>query len=172
MSYPVSKSNKKQIRKPRSTRNLKALKPQLTSLVDAMTIILIYLLKSFTSEGQIITPAKNLVLPESSAQKNPELTVVIAVNNDVIMAEDQPIIAVDKVLSSESPDIPELGQWLKNRREMTQKIEQYSTKTKFKGDVTIQGDKKIRFHLLKKIMYTCGQQEFNNFYLAVRKVGG
>jgi biopolymer transport protein ExbD len=54
---------------------------------------------------------------------------------------------------------------------MTEKIVQYSTKTTFKGDVTIQGDKRIRFRLLKKIMYTCGQQGFNNFNLAVQSKG-
>ena len=36
-----------------------------------MTILLIYLLQSFSSEGEIITISKELDLPESSAQKNP-----------------------------------------------------------------------------------------------------
>lgn len=169
MSFPVSKSKLKRLRKTRSVKNLKGFKPQLTSLIDVMTILLIYLLKSFSAEGEIMIPSKNLMLPESSAKKNPELTVVLTVNNQYILAENIKITSVDKVLSSDELVIPELSQWLENRRKMTQKIEQYSTKTKFKGDITIQADKRIRFRLLKKIMYTCGQQEYNNFSLAVQK---
>lgn len=169
MSFPVSKSNLKQIRKSRHEKTLKGFKPQLTSLIDVMTILLIYLLKSFSSEGEIITVSKNLMLPESSAQKKPELSVVLTVNNEYILAENKPITTTDKVLSSDDLIIPELDTWLARRRETTQRIEQYSTKTKFKGDITIQGDKRIRFRLLKKIMYTCGQQGYNNFSLAVLK---
>jgi len=171
VSFPVSKSNLKQLRKSRHAGTLKGFKPQLTSLIDVMTILLIYLLKSFSSEGEIITVSKSLMLPESSAQKKPELTVVLTVNNQYILAESKQITTTDKVLSSDELIIPELDSWLETRRKTTQKIEQYSTKTKFKGDITIQGDKRIRFRLLKKIMYTCGQQGYNNFSLAVLKKG-
>ena len=173
MSFPVSKSNQKQLRKTRTDKNLKAFKPQLTSLIDVMTILLIYLLKSFSSEGEIVTLSKDLMLPESSANKKPELSVVLTVNNDYILAENKDYLTtVDKVLSSDDLIIPELSNWLKKRREMTKEIEEHSTKTKFTGDITIQADKHIRFRLLKKIMYTCGREGYNNFSLAVLKREG
>jgi len=169
VSYPVSKSNQKRIKKARSNKQIKGFKPQLTSLVDVMTILLIYLLKSFSSEGEIITMSKDLTLPESSAQKKPALTVVLTINNKYILAENKEITSIDEVLTNDNLVIPELNNWLRTRREMTKKIEKYSTKTKFKGNITIQADKHIRFRLLKKIMYTCGQQGYNNFNLAVQK---
>jgi biopolymer transport protein ExbD len=174
MSFRVSKSNQKNIRKTRSKKNMKGFRPQLTSLVDVMTILLIYLLKSFSSEGEIITVSKDLMLPESTSEKAPKLTLVIMVNNDYILLGDdtRPVALVDEVLASDELIIPGLEQRLRLRREATEKIEQYSTKTKFTGDVTIQGDRRIRFRLLKKIMYTCGQQGFNNFSLAVLRQEG
>ena len=173
MSFPVSKSNQKQIRKTRTDKHLKAFKPQLTSLIDVMTILLIYLLKSFSSEGEIVTLSKDLMLPESSATKEPELTVVLTINNDYILAENKDYLTtVDKVLSSDDLLIPELSDWLNKRREMTEEIEEQSTITKFTGDITILADKHIRFRLLKKIMYTCGRQGYNNFSLAVLKREG
>lgn len=171
MSFPASKSSLKQLRKTRGNRQLKGFKPQLTSLVDVMTILLIYLLKSFSSEGEILTVSKDLILPESSAQKQPELRVTLVVNNRFILAEDAIVADVNEILNSSELVIPGLFDWLGNRRAATEKISQYSTTTKFKGEVTIQGDKRIRFQLLKKIMYTCGQQGYNNFSLAVRKRG-
>lgn len=171
MSFPASKSSLKMVRKTRGRRNVLGVKPQLTSLVDVMTILLIYLLKSFSSEGEIVTVSKNLILPESSAQKRPELRVTLTVNNSSIMAEDKVVANVQDVLNSEDLIISGLNSWLQTRREATEKISQYSSKTKFKGEITIQGDKRIRFRLIKKIMYTCGQQGYNNFSLAVRKKG-
>ena len=172
MSFPASKSPQKQVRKTRGNRRLKTFKPQLTSLVDVMTILLIYLLQSFSSEGDIVTVHKDLILPESSAQKPPELRVTITVNNSFILAEDVRVASVDEVLSSDELVIAGLNSWLLKRREATEKIGRYSTTTKFKGEVTIHGDKRIRFRLLKKIMYTCGQQGYNNFSLAVRRREG
>jgi biopolymer transport protein ExbD len=172
MSFPASKSSMKQVRKPRGSGKVKTFKPQLTSLIDVMTILLIYLLQSFSSEGDIVTVHKSLILPESSAKKTPELRVTLTVNNTYILAEDKQVATVAEVLSSDSLIIPGLYEWLFNRRETTEKIELYSTKTKFKGEITIHGDKRIRFRLLKKIMYTCGQQGYNNFSLAVRKREG
>lgn len=172
MSFPASKSNLKQLRKARSQKNMKGFRPQLTSLVDVMTILLIYLLKSFSAEGEIMTISKELLLPESSAQKRPELTVVLTVTNNYILAEKKFIANVDDVLASKKLLIPQLNDWLSQRRAITERIEKHSTKTKFSGDITIQGDKRIRFRLLKKIMYTCGQQGYNNFSLAVQRREG
>lgn len=172
MSFPASKSYLKRVRKIRGSTQIKSVRPQLTSLVDVLSVLLIYLLQSFSTEGEIITTTKDMILPESSAQKKPELNVTITVNNHDILAESKLIAKTDEVLSSEDLVIPNLNDWLKQRREMTEKIAMYSTKAKFTGNVTIVGDRRIRFALLKKIMYTCGQQGYNNFALAVRKKEG
>lgn len=169
MSFPVSKSKLKQIRKARSNANFKPIRPQLTSVIDMMTVLLCYLLQSFSSEGNIVTVSKNLDLPYSTAQKTPQLTTVITVNNDVILAEGEALAQVDEVLGSDDLVIAQLNDWLQVRRQTTEKLAKYSTSLTFKGDVMIMADKKIRFRLLKKIMYTCGQQGFNNFSLAVIK---
>jgi biopolymer transport protein TolR len=169
MSFPVSKSRLKQIRKGRSNAKFKAIRPQLTSVIDMMTVLLCYLLQSFSSEGNIVTVSKNLDLPLSSAQKTPKLTTVVTVNNDVILIEGEALARVDEVLANDDLVIPQLDTWLQQRRQTTEKIAKYSTSVTFKGDVMIMADKKIRFRLLKKIMYTCGQQGFNNFSLAVIK---
>lgn len=172
MSFPASKSALKLVRKTRGDKKLESLKPQLTPMVDAVILILIFMLQSFSADGDIITVSKELMLPKSTAQKTPKVTVVITVNQSVILAETDPVARVDDVLGSDDMLIPSLDEWLKTRREATEKIGQYSDKTKFTGDVTILGDKRIHFRLLKKIMYTCGQQGFNNFQLAVQKQEG
>lgn len=170
MSFPASKSHVKP-RKARGERKLKAVKPQITSLVDIMTVLCMFMLQSFSGENQIITETKDLILPESTAKKRPALTVTLKVNNNEIVAEDQSVADVASVLASSELVIPGLYDWLGERRAKTEKLSQYGSTTKFKGDINIQADKRIRFRLLKKIMYTCGQQGYNNFSLAVRQKG-
>jgi len=169
MSFPVSKSNQHKAYKKRSKPPEKGCRPQLTSLIDVMTILLVYLLKSFSAEGEIVTQTKGLILPESSANKKPVLSVVLAVNKEYILAENTVIIRTSEALQDKNLVIMPLAEWLRKRRQTTEKIEAFSSKTKFSGDITIQGDKNIKFDILKKIMYTCGQEGFNNFQLAVRQ---
>jgi len=109
------------------------------------------------------------MLPESSAKKKPKLTAVLTINNSDILAEGTPLTSVKKILESDNMVIPELNQWLEKRRVTTQHNDKFTDYKKFSGDITIQADKKIQFRLIKKIMYTCGQQQYNNFYLAVLK---
>ena len=47
-------------------------KLNITSLMDIMTIILVFLLKSYSTEDIQIAPSDDLRLPSSSAQKPPE----------------------------------------------------------------------------------------------------
>jgi biopolymer transport protein ExbD len=172
MSFPVSKGKNRRFRKGRSEKKFTSHKPQLTSMVDAVVLLLIFMLQSFSAEGDIITVSKNMQLPTSSAQKHPKLTVNVTVTNEIVMAEQTIVANVEDVLKSDDLEIPGLRSWLDERRTTTEKIAQYSTSTSFKGEVTISGDKRIRFRLLKKIMYTCGQAGFSSFQLAVAKKDG
>ena len=166
MSFPVCKSSGKKIRKSR-TKTLKGSKLQLTSLVDIMTILLVFLVKSFSTEGNVMNIPNDIKLPVSSARKAPKPAVVISINNRYIVAEGEKITLVKNILENDNLLILPLYKWLEQKRNLTEKIAERSTKTAFKGNVTIQGDKKIQFLLLQKIMFTCGRTGYNNFSLAV-----
>ena len=86
---------------PLQVLNLKGFKPQMTSLIDLMTVIIIFLLQSFSTEGQIITVSNDLNLPKSTARKTPELNVNIVVTNKYIMAETDKLVSVDEVLGND-----------------------------------------------------------------------
>ena len=50
---------------------------KLTSMIDMFTILLVFLLKSYSAEGQIVTLSKDLVLPESTSEMEPSSSVLI-----------------------------------------------------------------------------------------------
>ncbi|HDL78199.1 MAG TPA: hypothetical protein ENH09_01345, partial [Bacteroidetes bacterium] len=58
---------------------------------------------------------------------------------------------------------------LKAKRLISERLSTLDAKMKFRGEITIQGDKDIPFQLLKKVMYTCGQVGYNAMQLAVLK---
>jgi len=150
MSFPASKSSMKRVRKSRMKKELKSVKPQMTSLIDLMTVIIIFLLQSFSTEGQIISVSNDLALPNRRPKKRLNLMSISLWTNKYIMAENEKLVNIDEVLSNDELVVPQLYDWLGERRKLTEQIAKYSTKTTFKGNVTIQGDKRIHFRFAEK----------------------
>jgi len=168
VSFPASRANLTKAKKNRSTE-VKAVKPQMTSLIDIMTILLVFLLKSFSAEGEIITPAEGLVLPESTAKKKPELALRISLTQKQLLVEGIPFASIKEIMERQGLVITELEVFLRDRRTATEKIAEGSTEVEFKGEVLIEADRKIQFKVIQKIMYTCGITGFSNFSLLVNK---
>jgi biopolymer transport protein ExbD len=155
------------IHMPRGRRRGGVFSLRLTSMLDMFTILLVFLLSNYSSEGQIITTPKDLELPKSTAQKAPKAAPVIMITKDVIMLDEkilQPITEIDK-----SPEllIKPLYQALQQNRSVAEKIGQLDAKLGFRGNVTIQADRELPFVLMKKVMFTCGQIGYNDMYFAV-----
>ncbi len=142
---------------------------RLTSMIDMFTILLVFLLKSFSAEGQIMTVAKDLRLPESTAQKPPETASVIVVTRDWILLDGNKVTRTQDVAAAKSVLIKPLHDRLVQLRRLTEKIASLSPDMQFTGNIAIQGDKAIPFEVLKKIMYTCGSVGYNNMLLAVTR---
>jgi biopolymer transport protein ExbD len=144
-------------------------KPQMTSLVDVLTVLVFFLLKNFSTEGDIMTPSKNLELPESSAKAKPEIGLVIAISQKHIMVEGTPVALVSEEQEREGTDIPGLATFLEDKRKQTEAIAEYDKNVSFNGKLSIQGDRKIPYWLLQKVLATCGENGYSSFALAVSK---
>lgn len=142
---------------------------KLTSMIDMFTILLVFLLKSYSAEGQIMSVAPDLKLPNSTAQKVPETTSIIAVTDEMILLDGQPIAKVADVMRSNQLLIPGLLNDLKTKRHISEKIGEIHTDIGFTGKISIQADKELPYLIIKKIMFTCGRVGFNDIMLAVNK---
>jgi biopolymer transport protein ExbD len=144
-------------------------KPSMTSLVDVLICLVFFLLKNFSSEGDIMTPAKNLELPTGTSKIRPENTLNVAISRKHIMAEGTPVALVDEELERQGNDIPGLARYLEEKRTQTEQISQYDKNVSFTGKLTIQGDRLIPYYLLQKVLATCGANGYSSFSLAVIK---
>ena len=135
-------------------------RPQLTSLVDVMTILLVFLIKSFSVEGNIITPSKDLVLPVSSSEKPPRPRCSIEITRKALLADGQLLEQVENIASSDSLLVPPLYSWMKLQRVRCDD----SLKV---PEVMIQCDREIEYAIVKKVMFTCSKAGFVEFSVLV-----
>ncbi|MCK5328868.1 MAG: biopolymer transporter ExbD [Candidatus Latescibacteria bacterium] len=140
----------------------------LTSMMDMFTIILVFLLKSYSATGKMITIPEGYTLPESIAEELPVLAVNISVDNEYIMVDDALRIRVDQCRTGYGPPyiIDPLKQILLEKA-AKQKLVVEKLGQSFEGEVNIMGDKDIDLDLLIKVMGTCGQSRFGKIKLLV-----
>jgi len=140
----------------------------MVSLMDIFTILVFFLLVS-SSDVEELQNNKNIRLPESTAEKKPKETIVIMVNNEDIIIKGRKVASVPAIAQDPNLTITAL----------TQELEYHANKSKianpgkpFVGEVTIMGDRKIPYTLLKKIMVTCAKAEYTKLSLAVNQSSG
>ena len=141
---------------------------RLTSMIDMFTILLVFLLKSYSADGQIMTVAQDLRLPQSTSMIKPPVVSVIALTREWILVDGRPIQRLEDMTDAEKLIIPSLQSELVRLRQISEGIGQLSQQMQgFSGTIAIQGDQDVTFSLLKRIMLTCGQVGYNDMNLAV-----
>ena len=137
----------------------------MVSLMDIFTILVFFLLVS-SSTVQDLPNAKTIKLPESVAEQLPKETVVVLVNDKEILVQGRKVADVAQVEASKDNLIAPL----KAELELQSGRRLVATGPGGKPlprEVTIMGDKRIPYRLLKKIMYTCTKANYTNISLAV-----
>jgi len=138
---------------------------RLTSMIDLFTIILIFLLKSYSAVELNVTPSEFLNLPSSLSTKMPTDAVMITVAKNAIVLEGRPVALIDeafevKSLESDKVVIPNLYVELKKRYDrLVKRAELYKRDPPDK--VMIQADKEVPYKLLMKVLKTAGDVGFS-----------
>ncbi|NOZ60474.1 MAG: biopolymer transporter ExbD [Calditrichaeota bacterium] len=143
----------------------------LTSMMDMFTIILVFLLKTYSTEGMLIHPSDLLTLPTSTIERPAEVALDLIVSKQSVVVNHEEVAKVKNVINQEGLIVPNLLKTLQvYAREAKHMEEMYGTK--FSGKVTIQADKEIPYKVLVKIMATCGRADYPNMRLVVYKKEG
>lgn len=143
---------------------------QLTSMMDMFTIILVFLLKTYSTHGQLINPSEDLTLPTSVTQHLPELGLDVTVSSDWILVNGKAVERTENAMNQEGYIIPRLQDELFKYGTEAEKMEEMYG-AKFSGKATIQGDKNLPYRLLIRVMATCGQSNYPNMRLVVYTEG-
>jgi len=135
----------------------------LVSLMDIFTILVFFLLVN-SSDVEVLPNAKDIQLPESTAEAKARENVVILVTDDEILVQGRVVSRVADALANEGLVIPELKAELVSQasRSLLADVDDGASR-----EVTIMGDREIPYHLLKRIMATCTDADYGRLSLAV-----
>ncbi len=132
----------------------------LISMMDILTVLLLFLLKSHVAEGEVMVPAPGVKLPTSTAQQAPHASMIVAIDSGSICVDKQPVASVADAMRDDSPEISGL----------TARLQALRAESGAAGAdplVTIQGDRNMEYRVLRKVMITLGSNGFANVSLAV-----
>jgi biopolymer transport protein ExbD len=142
----------------------------ITSLVDVFVIVLVYLIRSVSSEGSLMTSADNLVLPMSQRSKSPtEISLTIIGDQKHITVDDVVLMDTENVRKQDSLLVKPVLDVLTKKREEERKAEVLGLIKEATGKVVVQFDKNTPYDIVTKIMATCGYAGYNNIKFAVSK---
>jgi len=136
--------------------------------MDILTTLLLFLLTSFVSGGEAITPPPGVVLPNSTAADSPASSLVIAIDDDSILLGTEPVASIEEALAEPGLLIASLDGRLKGVQRQRAEIAALKGGDADAGQpVTIQGDRRIEFRVLEKVMYTLQVNGYGDIALAV-----
>jgi biopolymer transport protein ExbD len=124
----------------------------LTALVDAFSILVIFLLMSFSSTGDLLSIGKDTELPKAA------LTEVLE-RNPVVKVEEGQIYLEDKTVTGDGLVAALL--------ELRQKFSAERTGQEFPGIVTVQADRRVKYEFLNQIVLACAHAGFSDIRFAV-----
>jgi hypothetical protein len=156
-------------------------KLRINSLMDILTILLVFLLKSYSTDAVAVTPSADLDIPKGNTMLTPEQTVAVTVSKSAILVDNQMVLAVKdgKVEASQKRGgedgyfIVPLNKALTDAVEKQRRIAAVNPSAgKSLGICTVIMDSETPFRMLTEVMYTAGQAEFSKFKFLVVSTDG
>jgi biopolymer transport protein ExbD len=140
----------------------------LVAYIDMMTMLVIFLLMSFSATGELVFVQKNLVLPKAQNWTELERAPVISVTPEVVTLDGEQVASGEELLRDSTTGdakITELHDMLvtaKNNYKILHPGED------FLGTLIVQSDKDVAFQALKKVLYTAAVAGYMNVNFAVQ----
>jgi biopolymer transport protein ExbD len=136
-------------------------KIQITSMVDMFIILLVFLLKSFSSSPVNITPNENLRLPQSIVSTDPVDVLKLVVSKSAVFVEGTKVAdlvsgEIDKsqIDTNDKEFIRPLFDELDKKAQQSKEISKVNETVEFDGKVLVQIDRDMPYSVIKKVMYT------------------
>jgi biopolymer transport protein ExbD len=181
---------RRSIRNRRGRKKLhKDFELQLTSMMDILVIILVFLLKSYSTSTNSFSSVPGIKLPISKTQDLPPDSLDLIVTPEAITFENVHVVEFVQTadtlnggqpsyafkpedLDEKNMRIARLYDALTKAREKAELLRAKSpardaqgNPLPFDGILAIQADKRVKYDTLRKIMYTAGAAQFRTFRL-------
>jgi biopolymer transport protein ExbD len=147
-------------------------------MMDMMTIILVFLLKSYQASTINVNMGADLTIPESTTQLYPQENVTVTVTMREVTVNDRRVVeiaggaipaAAKEGGKADSFYVGAVYDALKREVDKQKYIAQYNPDAPFTGRVNVVADKKVPYRTLMEVLYTAGQAELGEYKFMVLK---
>jgi biopolymer transport protein ExbD len=153
----------------------------ITAMLDIMTIILVFLLKTLGESSASVPQSKDLMLPKSVIQSQPaQEGVRVTVSKTQIMVGDDKVLDLPNSQSlaqngvearfkrgANSLYIVPLGNALQSARKLDRALREAKGQDPASSEAIIIADNTTPYRLFVEVLFTLGQNEFGQYHLMV-----
>lgn len=145
----------------------------ITSLLDILTILLVFLLQSYNSSGVIINVPDGIELPRSVSESINNFGVNIQVSKSQIWVDDNEVVNAEDADKKQVFDeggrriVPLFNELVRVKETIKQSSKLSPEAAKFSGVANLVIDKSLKYDYLKRVMYTCASAGFKEFKFVV-----
>ncbi|HET9553865.1 MAG TPA: biopolymer transporter ExbD [Anaeromyxobacteraceae bacterium] len=150
----------------------------IVAMMDMMTILLVFLLKSYQASTLSVNMGSDLTIPVSSTQLAPQENISVTVSLNELAVNDRAVVPLDHGLipakykdgqKAEAFYVGAVYDALKKEVDKQKYIAQYNKNAPFSGRINVIADKKITYRTLMEVLYTAGQAELGEYKFMVMK---
>ncbi len=132
----------------------------LTSMVDMFSLLVIFLLQSFSNSPEVMALSKNLVLPAAISAAAPVDAPVLTLSKSEVLL-DQKILGAHRTVA----DHPEA--LIKQLEQLKQTWAKAHPGAAFSGEVHLQADRDLSSAFVSRFVNILNSQGYSNVHLAV-----
>jgi biopolymer transport protein ExbD len=150
----------------------------ITAMMDMMTIILVFLLKSYQASTINVTMTADLTVPQSTTQLIPQDNIGLSISMKEVLVGERRVVEIQNGIvpaavkeggRADSFYIGAVYEALKKEVDKQKYIAQYNKNAPFTGRVNVVADKRIPYRTLMEVLYTAGQAELGEYKFMVMK---
>ena len=143
----------------------------ITAMLDMMTIILVFLLKSYSTSSVAMTSSEECRPPLSTTRATPKDTIAVTITPRHVLVDDKVVVtlAAGQMPANvlEGRLVVPLDQAFKKQVEKLKFIAERNPTAPFTHELSVIGDRKVPYDVLLTVLYTAGQNELENYRFVV-----
>jgi biopolymer transport protein ExbD len=150
----------------------------IVAMMDMMTIILVFLLKSYQASAINVNMGADLAIPQSTTQLHPQENITVTLSMREVAVNDRRVAEVEggRIPASAKEGgradaflVGGVYDALKREVEKQKTVARWNKDAPFTGRLNVVADKKIPYRTLMEVLYSAGQAELGEYKFMVLK---
>jgi biopolymer transport protein ExbD len=147
----------------------------ITAMMDMMTILMVFLLKSFAvSAGMIVPSEADLSLPKAATSAKPGDFLVVTVTKQAVLVEGEFVVGISTArgddfekLVSNSWEVGELKKIMDEIGQINELNARADGKENFERQMLLVADKETPYYVIVAVVFTAAQAKYAKYQMVV-----